>query len=79
MQNSSAEDRYVLIIDFFHPELSEAERAALKCVYDIRNQFEGRAIGPYATAAAAMPAPPPPSIPQPSFFDNVKNMFTGGK
>jgi hypothetical protein len=29
-----------LIIDFWHPELTEAERAALEYVYDLRNQFE---------------------------------------
>jgi hypothetical protein len=77
-QNASAEDRYVLIIDFFHPELTGEEREALKCVYDIRNQFEGRATGPYSPAAASAPSPLPPSS-QPSFFDSVKNMFTGGK
>lgn len=66
----------MLIIDYFHPELTELEREALKCVYDIRNQFEGRAIGPYATASAPLAASMPPPPPQPSFFDNVKNMFS---
>lgn len=33
-------DRHVLIIDFWHPELTEAERAALEFVYDLRNKFE---------------------------------------
>jgi hypothetical protein len=30
----------VLIIDFWHPELSEAERAGLEYIYDLRNKFE---------------------------------------
>lgn len=38
--NPSKDDRHVLIIDFWHPELSEAERAALEFVYDLRNKFE---------------------------------------
>lgn len=38
--NSSDEDRHVLIIDYWHPELTEAERAALDFVYDLRNKFE---------------------------------------
>jgi hypothetical protein len=38
--NDSTEDRHVLIIDYWHPELSEAERSALEFVYDLRNKFE---------------------------------------
>lgn len=38
--NESNSDRYVLIIDFWHPELSQEERAALEFVYDARNKFE---------------------------------------
>ena len=38
--NPSDSDRHVLIIDFWHPELTEAERAALEFVYDLRNKFE---------------------------------------
>jgi len=38
--NESESDRHVLIIDFWHPELSEAERKALSFVYDLRNKFE---------------------------------------
>jgi hypothetical protein len=33
-----------LIIDFWHPELSEAEIAALEFVYDLRNKFESGAV-----------------------------------
>jgi aspartate beta-hydroxylase len=38
--NPTEESRNVLIIDFWHPELTEAERAALEFVYDLRNKFE---------------------------------------
>lgn len=40
--NGSTEDRYVLIVDFWHPDLSVEERAALRSFYDLRNRFEGR-------------------------------------
>jgi aspartyl/asparaginyl beta-hydroxylase (cupin superfamily) len=42
--NPSSEDRHVLIIDYWHPELSEAERAALEFVYDLRNKFESALV-----------------------------------
>jgi hypothetical protein len=42
--NPTTEDRHVLIIDFWHPELSEAEKAALSFIYDLRNQFESGKI-----------------------------------
>lgn len=42
--NPSDSDRHVLIIDFWHPELSEAERASLEYVYDLRNKFESGVI-----------------------------------
>jgi aspartyl/asparaginyl beta-hydroxylase (cupin superfamily) len=38
--NNDEDDRHVLIIDFWHPELTEAEREALTFIYDLRNQFE---------------------------------------
>jgi len=38
--NPTEADRHVLIIDFWHPELTVAERAALEFVYDLRNKFE---------------------------------------
>ena len=38
--NPTESDRHVLIIDFWHPDLSEAERAALVAVYELRNKFE---------------------------------------
>lgn len=38
--NPSQEERHVLIIDFWHPELTEAEKAGLEFVYDLRNKFE---------------------------------------
>eukprot|EP00956_Cyclotella_meneghiniana_P013643 scaffold19816_cov56-Cyclotella_meneghiniana.AAC.3 len=42
--NPSEEDRHVLIIDFWHPELTEAERAGLTYIYDLRNKFESGEI-----------------------------------
>lgn len=38
--NPTNGERHVLIIDFWHPDLSEAERAGLEFVYDLRNKFE---------------------------------------
>lgn len=38
--NDTDEDRYVLIIDFWHPQLTEAEKTALEFIYDSRNKFE---------------------------------------
>ncbi len=42
--NDTDEDRYVLIIDFWHPDLSKKEREALEYIYDARNKFENNAI-----------------------------------
>jgi len=42
--NPTTDDRHVLIIDFWHPELSDAERAALEFIYDLRNKFESGEI-----------------------------------
>lgn len=49
--NPTTEDRHVLIIDFWHPELTEAEKAALSFIYDLRNQFESGQI-PFRTPEA---------------------------
>jgi aspartyl/asparaginyl beta-hydroxylase (cupin superfamily) len=38
--DSPDQERHVLIIDFWHPELSEVERDALTFIYDLRNKFE---------------------------------------
>ena len=38
--NDSNDDRYVLIIDFWHPELTSTEQKALEYIYDCRNKFE---------------------------------------
>lgn len=38
--NPSDAERVVLIIDYWHPELTEAERAGLEYVYNLRNDFE---------------------------------------
>eukprot|EP00933_Yihiella_yeosuensis_P051815 TRINITY_DN49789_c0_g1_i1.p1 TRINITY_DN49789_c0_g1~~TRINITY_DN49789_c0_g1_i1.p1 ORF type:complete len:394 (+),score=82.07 TRINITY_DN49789_c0_g1_i1:49-1230(+) len=39
-RNDSDEDRFVLIVDFWHPDLTEAEREALEYIYDFRNKWE---------------------------------------
>ena len=39
-KNEGEGDRYVLIVDFWHPELTEVERECLEFVYDLRNRFE---------------------------------------
>ena len=46
--NPSTEDRYVLIIDFWHPELLACERECLELVYDLRNKFESGLV-PFRT------------------------------
>lgn len=38
--NPTKSDRFVLIVDFWHPDLNEAEIAALTYIYDLRNKFE---------------------------------------
>lgn len=42
--NPSSEDRHVLIIDYWHPELTQAETAGLEFVYDLRNKFESGVV-----------------------------------
>jgi len=42
--NSGDMDRYVLIIDFWHPELTQAERDALKFIYDLRYEYDRNLI-----------------------------------
>ncbi|KAL7542757.1 hypothetical protein ACHAXR_012825 [Thalassiosira sp. AJA248-18] len=42
--NPTEEDRHVLIIDFWHPDLSAAECAGLEYIYDLRNKFESGEI-----------------------------------
>lgn len=38
--NPTDSDRHVLIIDFWHPDLTKAEIEGLEVVYDLRNKFE---------------------------------------
>ena len=52
--NPSSSDRHVLIIDFWHPELTEAERASLEFVYDLRNKFESGLV-PFRKPKSAEP------------------------
>mmetsp|Transcript_52084 Transcript_52084/g.121504 ORF Transcript_52084/g.121504 Transcript_52084/m.121504 type:complete len:407 (-) Transcript_52084:163-1383(-) len=39
-KNESDEDRFVLVVDFWHPDLTIPEREALEWIYDFRNKFE---------------------------------------
>lgn len=39
-RNDSDEDRFVLIVDFWHPDLTVPEREALEFIYDFRTKFE---------------------------------------
>lgn len=40
--NDSPDDRYVLIIDVWHPDLTPAERKAIELLYQIREAFANR-------------------------------------
>mmetsp|Transcript_46389 Transcript_46389/g.47083 ORF Transcript_46389/g.47083 Transcript_46389/m.47083 type:complete len:81 (+) Transcript_46389:579-821(+) len=42
--NPTARDRYVLIIDCWHPEITEAERAGLEFMYDLRNNTNSKLV-----------------------------------
>jgi aspartyl/asparaginyl beta-hydroxylase (cupin superfamily) len=56
--NNDEDDRHVLIIDFWHPELTEAEREALTFIYDLRNQFESGQVPirkPKRKSSSSMP------------------------
>ena len=44
--NPAETDRHVLIIDYWHPNLTRAEIAGLEFIYDLRNKFESGDI-PY--------------------------------
>jgi len=39
-RNDSDEDRFVLIVDFWHPDLTVPEQEALEYIYDFRNRWE---------------------------------------
>ena len=38
--NPTSDERFVLIIDIWHPELTPTERSALEFIYSLRNKFE---------------------------------------
>ena len=66
--NPTDEDRHVLIIDFWHPELTEAEKAALSFIYDLRNNFE----------SGKVPVRTPRSVPKKNQgLAGLWNAFTG--
>ncbi|CAL1145489.1 unnamed protein product [Cladocopium goreaui] len=43
-RNDSDEDRFVLVIDFWHPDLTIPEREALEWIYDFRNKSQPLAL-----------------------------------
>jgi hypothetical protein len=47
--NESNNDRFVLIIDFWHPDLTAAEREALEFIYDTRNKVENNRFAEIST------------------------------
>ena len=42
--NESDEERHVLILDFWHPDLTKCEQEALKILYDLRYEFDKEII-----------------------------------
>ena len=38
--NNSQDERFVMIIDFWHPQLTSDEKTSLEFIYDARNKFE---------------------------------------
>mmetsp|Transcript_33510 Transcript_33510/g.105892 ORF Transcript_33510/g.105892 Transcript_33510/m.105892 type:complete len:271 (+) Transcript_33510:164-976(+) len=73
--NESDEERVVLIIDFWHPDLSLPEREALQMVYDTRNKYDGAAIQAQEDAARGKEQKVEAS--GGGLFDAVKGMFGG--
>ena len=73
--NESEEDRMVLIIDFWHPELSEVERTALQMVYDIRNEYDAKIMEQASQAKAEEGQGEAAG----GVFGAFKNIFGGGK
>ena len=71
--NPTDGDRYVLIIDFWHPEITEAERAGLEFIYDLRNKFETGLIPVRKPRRKAIKNEARISPGIASWFDNILN------
>jgi aspartyl/asparaginyl beta-hydroxylase (cupin superfamily) len=56
--NPSDSDRHVLILDYWHPELTDPERNALDFIYSLRNKYESGQV-------------PVRSKRNPSFWSNI--------
>jgi hypothetical protein len=65
--NAGTSSRYVLIFDFFHPDLTLAEREALAFIYELRNRYE----------SGQVPFREPPPEPSTGPFDALKKAFFG--
>mmetsp|Transcript_18130 Transcript_18130/g.41305 ORF Transcript_18130/g.41305 Transcript_18130/m.41305 type:complete len:268 (+) Transcript_18130:248-1051(+) len=57
--NPSDSERHVLIIDFWHPELTAPERAGLEFIYDLRNKFETGKVPVRKTRSVKQKEPQP--------------------
>lgn len=66
--NPSASERHVLIIDYWHPELTEAEIKSLELVYDLRNKFE----------SGVVPMRKPRAMKEESGISQLWSKLTGG-
>eukprot|EP00601_Ochromonadales_sp_CCMP2298_P009253 CAMPEP_0173203708 /NCGR_PEP_ID=MMETSP1141-20130122/19679_1 /TAXON_ID=483371 /ORGANISM="non described non described, Strain CCMP2298" /LENGTH=310 /DNA_ID=CAMNT_0014129215 /DNA_START=117 /DNA_END=1049 /DNA_ORIENTATION=+ len=79
--NESEQDRYVLIIDFWHPELMPKEREALKFIYDCRNKYDSDRAGEiectYIEEGGTTDVKEYINSKR-SFGDNLARLFSGG-
>lgn len=75
--NSSEEDRYVLILDFWHPELTQIERDSLTFLYDARNKFDaGRETEIESSYFESLKSSSSESS---NIFQSIANLFGGSK
>lgn len=71
--NPTDGERYVLIIDFWHPEITEAERAGLEFIYDLRNKFETGVIPVRKPRRQAVVKNAPVGVGIAGWLDNILN------
>mmetsp|Transcript_2238 Transcript_2238/g.2333 ORF Transcript_2238/g.2333 Transcript_2238/m.2333 type:complete len:335 (+) Transcript_2238:77-1081(+) len=79
--NESSQNRYVLIIDFWHPDLTLLEQKALEFIYDSRNKFESGRVNEIdcSWVKEGKPLDVESYLKSKSDFGNVFNMFGWGK
>ncbi|CAM9290272.1 unnamed protein product, partial [Phaeothamnion confervicola] len=49
--NATTAARYVMIVDFWHPQLTSPEQEALAFVYDLRNRYDSGLVPTRPTVA----------------------------